>query len=49
MGAQMGKGAGNAGVYDPIKKNKEGYWKKVQSDLNKQVQKTRKGNQKIGR
>ena len=57
-GAQMGKGPGQAGVYDPrqkakAKKGKMGYWPSVQADLNKQERARQKGKsvkiKKVGR
>ena len=57
-GAQMGKGPGKAGIYDPREKGKSkvaksGYWPAVQADLTKQSAKISKakssGNKKIGR
>ena len=57
-GAQMGKGSGKAGIYDPRQKGeakigKKGYWPSVQADLNKQERARQKGKslktKKVGR
>lgn len=57
-GAQMGKGPGQGGIYDPRQKakskaGKSGYWPSVQADLNKQANARKKGKnsktKKVGR
>jgi hypothetical protein len=52
MGAQMGKGPGNAGIYNPTAKGKQtknGWLKAVQADLNKRFGKKKKAGKKVGR